>query len=286
MDKITKALALNKEVRVFIANTTQIANTALELHDLWPSSASVFSKVLTLGVLMGNMLKGDDALTIKINGNGPIGNIIVDANASGQVRGFVDGAHVNFINNDNILDDKTTIGLDGFIEVIKSQNLKSNFSSSIAIQTGDLAKDFTYYFYKSEQTPSIVLLSLNISSEKAIKNSAGVIIQVLPDAKEETLDFLESKFSTLKDTSSILSKSAEEILRILFKEDFEILEETSVAYTCGCSKDNFAKGLKALSKPDLESIIKEDEKAEIVCNYCKKEYIFSKEELTEILNSK
>jgi len=286
MDKITKALALNNEIKVSIAKTKEIANQALKLHDLWPSSISVLAKTLTLGAIMGKMLKGHDALTIKINGNGPIGNIVVDANALGEVRGYVDNPHVNFINNSNILDDKTAIGLDGFIEVIKTQNLKTNFSSSVEIKTGDLANDFTYYFFISEQALTIILLNLSITKDASISESNGLLIQVLPKASEETLNFLEKTFEGFKDTASLLSKTPTDILNTLFKDDYSILEESSLIYNCNCSKTNFSKGLATLSKKDLKHIIDEDEKAEITCNYCKKVYNFSKEDLIDILNKK
>ncbi len=284
MDKITKALALNNEIKVSIAKTKTIANTALKLHDLWPTSLSVLAKTLTIGAIMGKMLKGEDALTIKINGNGPIGNIIVDANALGEVRGYVDNPHINFINNQNILDDKTAIGLDGFIEVIKTQNLKTDFSSFVEIKTGNLANDFNYYFFTSEQTPTIILLNLDISKKALVTESNGLLIQTLPKTNEATIKYLEKTFENFKDTSSLLSKDAIDILKSLFKDDYVILEESNLIYNCNCSKLNFSKGLGSLNKKDLKQIIDEDGKAEIICNYCKKEYLFSKDELNIILD--
>ena len=131
MDYLVKALALNAQVRVYLLKNTDTINEAIKRHNLWPSATSVLGKVMSMGLMMGSMLKGDQALTIKLNGNGPIGNVIVDANASGEVRGYVDNPHINFVNTKGGLDDITAIGNSGYLEVIKDLKLKDFFTSTI-----------------------------------------------------------------------------------------------------------------------------------------------------------
>lgn len=284
MDHIIKALCLGDEARVYIGNTKQMANEFVARHDLWPSATSVLSKVATVGAMMGAMLKGDQALTIKVNGNGPIGNVVVDANAYGEIRGYVDHPHVHF-SKKKTLDDVTTLGTDGFIDIIKDLELKDLFTSTTPLMTGDIAKDFTYYFATSEQTPSVISLGTLITEDNQVELSGGLMIQLLPGATESTILAIESKLKELECMSDLLFhyQNLEDILKLLFKEDYKIMEMKTVRFQCHCSKERFAGGISSLGKQEIEQMILEDQKAEVVCHYCNHRYEYSLEELKELM---
>lgn len=283
-DILIKALALGERVRVYIVRNTECSNEARISHDLWPSAASVLGKVMAIGLMMGAMLKGDEALTIKIDGNGPIGTVCVDSNAKGEVRGYTERSHVNFTNKYG-LDDVTTLGYNGYIDVIKDLKLKDLFTSTIPIQTGDLAKDFTYYFSISEQTPSVVTLGSKVDTDNKVMVCGGIIIQLLPNAQESDITYIESKLDILSKTSNLLLENSdlEEILKLIFDKDYIILDKMNVKFYCPCSKEHFKEGLATLPKNDLQEMIDKDGGAEVVCHYCAKRYNYTKEELEELL---
>lgn len=284
MGILIKALALNERVRVYLANTVDITNEAIKRHDLWPSAASVLGKTMTIGVMMGAMLKGDEALTIKIDGNGPIGNVIVDADAKGNVRGYVGREHVHF-DKKNMIDDVTTLGCNGYIDVIKDLKLKDLFTSSIPIQTGDLAKDFTYYFAASEQTPSLISLGSYFAVNGFAEVFGGILIQLMPNATEDDINYLESKVELLSSFSKLLTTypQQENILKLIFGENFHIIETKEIQFNCDCSKEKFAGGITSLGKEEIYDMIATDHKAEVVCHYCKEVYHYNEEELKELL---
>lgn len=285
MDYLMKALVLNQEARVYIVSNTETVNEAVSRHNLWPGATSVLGKTLTIGQIMGCMLKGEEALTIKINGgNGQLGNIIVDANSKGEVRGYVDNPSVSIVNNAGGMNDYYAIGTEGMIDIIKDLKLKDLFTSSV-ICTGDLANDFTYYFYESEQTNSVVYLGMLIDVDNRCKLSGGMVIQLLPNATEDTISYLENIIKKYPSFNELLEKySLEEILKLFFTEDYEILETKEVCFKCHCSKESFSKALLTLGKKDLEEIISEDHHIETVCHYCGEKYDFSEEEIKEIIN--
>ena len=283
MDYLIKALALDKKVRIYLVKNTDITNEVINRHDVWPSAASVLGKTMAIGLMMGGMLKGEQALTIKIDGNGPIGQLIVDANAYGDVRGYVTRPHVNFTTDDGRLAEVQTLGYNGFIDVIKDLKLNELFTSSIDIVTGDLAKDFTYYFMESEQTPSVVALGSKFDVDNTCKVCGGIIIQLMPGAEEEDIVYVESKLHLLNKFSEELeNKSLEDILMSIFTEDCEIVEKKNIQFNCPCSKEKFAGGLLSLGKKELNEIIEKDKKAEVVCHYCNEVYNFDLEELIKI----
>lgn len=285
MDKLIKALAFDDSVRVYIANTTTIANTARKHHDLWPGALSVLGKTMSIAAMMGAMLKGDELVTVKLLTNGPIGNIIVDADAKGAVKGYVDHPHINFVHiESNTLSDSFAIGENANIQVIKDLKLKDYFTSSIPMHSIDIAKDFTYYFTVSEQTPSAVGLGIHIEETNEAKISGGFILQIMPNANDEVISFLEQNIHKWEKFSSLLqTHSFEEILSLLFSDNYRILETLPLVFQCNCSKDKFAAGLKTLQKNDLIEIIEEDGKAETICHFCRQVYTFTKDELELLL---
>lgn len=284
MDILKKALVLNKEARVYIVSNKDTVNEAINRHNLWPGATSVLGKTLTIGQIMGSMLKGKEALTIKINGgNGQVGNIIVDANSKGEVRGYVDNPQVSIVNNSGGMNDFYAIGTQGMIDVIKDLKLKELFTSSVEC-TGDLASDFTYYFFESEQTPSVVYLGMLIDVDNTCKLSGGLIIQLLPNASEKTICYLEDIIKKYPSFNDLLeNNNLEQILTLLFQDDYEVVETRKVSFKCSCSKDNFAKALLTLGKQDLQDIINEDHHIETVCHYCGEKYNFNEEEMNEII---
>ena len=282
-DICIKALALDEKVRVYIIKNTNTVNEAVTKHNLLPSSTSVLGKTLTIGQLMGKMLKGNEALTIKIAGNGYLGKVIVDANAKGEVRGYVDNPNVNFVNNNGGFNDIYAIGNEGLIEVIKDLKMKDLFTSSIAL-TGNLASDFTYYFYESEQTPSLVSLGILVGEDNKCIISGGIIIQLLPNATEKEIVTIEEKANVLNNFSNLLqSTSLEDILTLLFGDNYKILEESEVSFKCSCSKESFSRSLLTLGSKTLKEILDEDHHIETKCYYCNSKYDFNEEEITLLI---
>ena len=283
MDYLIKALVLNNEARVYLLTNKDTVNTAIIKHDLWPGATSVLGKVLSLGELMGSMLKGDEALTIKINGGGALGNIIVDGNAKGEVRGYVDKPHVSIVNNKGGMNDYYAIGTSGMIDVIKDLKMKDLFTSSVE-NTGNIANDFTYYFFESEQTRSVVSLAMLIDVDNTCKLSGGMIIQLLPNASENTISTIEEVIAKYPSFNDLLEHyTLEDILPLLFPNNYEILEKMSVGFKCSCSKERFKRALITLGKKELEDIISEDHKIETVCHYCGEKYTFTEDDIKELI---
>ena len=282
---LIKALAYKEQVRVFIVNAPDALNEAIKRHDVWPSAASCLGKIMTMGLFLGANLKGDEAVTVKYNASGPVGSIIVDADANGNVRSYLEANHINFVNNDGGLNEKMTLGDNGFLDVIKDLHLKDFFTSSVEA-TGDIAGDFSKYYVESEQTPTLISLGTLIDVNNLAIINGGILIQLLPNATDEAITYIESKYDILKKMSSLLqTNSLEEILDMLF-EDAEIVGKLDINFSCPCNKDRFKEGLLTLSKADLEEMIKDNKPIETVCHYCGEKYEFSVTELKEILAKK
>lgn len=282
-DVIVKALAYDKSVRVYATSTTNALNEIGSRLNYFPSALDAMGRVLSMGAMMGSMLKLEETLTLKVEGDGPIGKIIVDADAHGHVRGYCDNPHCHFEYNDYRLNAKQTIGTTGFISIIKDLKLKEPFIGSTPIISGEIAEDFAYYYQVSEQVPSAVGLGVLVDTENKAVASGGFIIQLLPNTPEDVILRLEEKLKMIPTVSEMLSSgyTPEDIIYNI-AEDVEIIETVDVEFRCNCSKDRFARGIMSLGKDELLDMIKDDKEIETTCHFCGNTYNFSIEELNEL----
>lgn len=288
-DTLVRAITPNQHVRILACTTTELCETARKQHDLWPTSAAALGRVMSVAAILGGMLKSEkEKVTVQINGGGAIGTIMADANAQGEIRGFVGDPHQYLVYNDS---DKLAVGLvvgnQGYLKVIKDMGLKDQFAGQVALQSGEIGDDFAYYFTVSEQTPSAVSVGVLVDTDYSIKSAGAIIIQLMPDALEEDIVACEKAVAQLRPVSELVAEgmSAEDLIHACF-EDAEILSEQKLSWHCDCSKDRFKAALTTLERKDLEEMLKEDHGCEVKCQYCNTAYQFDEHDLNVILEFK
>lgn len=287
-DYIVRATAGDAQIRAFAATTRVTVETARTLHDLSPVASAALGRLLTGGAMMGSMLKGDtDLLTLQIMGDGPIGQITVTADSSGNVKGYVNNPSVMLPPNKmGKLDVSGAVG-NGFLRVIKDMGLKEPYSGQIEIQSGEVAEDLTNYFASSEQIPSSVGLGVLMNKEDmTVKQAGGFIIQLMPFASDEIISKLEDNLSNINSVTKMLEDghTPESMLEILLKGlDLKITDTFPVRFHCNCEKARVEKAIVSIGKKDINEMIEEGKPIEVNCHFCNKNYTFSVEELKELL---
>ena len=286
-DYLVRAIAANGQVRVFAAYTKNTVETARQAHNTSPVVTAGLGRLLTAGAMMGSMMKGDrDVLTIKAEGSGPVGHYLVTADSKGNVKGYA--ANPNVIlpaNAAGKLDVGGSLGV-GLLTVIKDLGLKEPYTGTCELVSGEIAEDLTYYFASSEQTPSSVGLGVLMTKDNTVNVAGGFIIQLMPDATEETISIVEEKISTIKSVTSMLENGLDPegiINLILGGLDPEILDKMPVRFYCNCSKERVSKALIAIGRKELDNIIEENEPIEVKCHFCNKAYNFTVDELKKLV---
>ncbi len=282
-DYVCKALAYDKFVRIYAAKSTDICETARYTHGLWPTSAAALGRTLTCLAMMSVNYKSDEHLTVKFEIDGPLDGITCEA-CSGKVRGFVNNPEVFLQYNNGHLAVGKAVG-DGYLHVIKDLHMRNPFSSTVRIQTGEIAEDFTYYFTESEQTPSSVGLGVLIEPDNSVSAAGGFILQLMPGCPDETITRIENILSSIKPVSEMIKEgyTPEMIIGVLSDGEFEIVGKDDIEYSCPCNKDRFFRGIKSLGATEIKAIIEEDGKASVTCQFCKKTYDFGKNDLEKML---
>jgi molecular chaperone Hsp33 len=282
----------SKNARFFIVETKDIVQDALDIHKCSPTAIKAFGRLLTGAIMMGATLKGDDLLTIRTNTDGLLNQMLATTDAEGNVKGYLSDPEVDLEIKAGVIPKVGDLVGKGSLTVIKDMGLKEPYVGVSQMVSGEIGEDIAYYYYTSEQTPSVVVLGVSLGPDMRVKNAGGYMIQLLPDASESFISKLEAKIQAMRPMTELLAggMSLKRIAKLLYEdmesedelalvEDYTIYEEKKVAYKCNCSKDKFYKGLITIKREELEEIFTEKPELEVECHFCRKKYTFTKEEL-------
>ncbi|MFA5719673.1 MAG: Hsp33 family molecular chaperone HslO [Acholeplasmataceae bacterium] len=279
MDHVLIATAYNNEARIYVANTKDLVEEARVIHQTQPTASAALGRLLTVGGMMSPMYKDNSFIALKVEGDGPIGNMIVESSQTGELRAVIKNPDVYITYNDS---GKLAVGKavgNGILTVRRDPHMKHAFASSVELQTGEIGDDFTYYFTLSEQTPSSV--GVGVSVNEHITYAGGFIIQLLPGASEETITTIENILSKLTGVTDLFEQGLNtyQILELLSNNTHNLLGSKPLSYHCGCTKAYYSDSLMKLDNELLDQLIHEDHGAEIVCQYCHTKYNFTEADL-------
>ena len=288
-DRIIKFLTSNSKISVICADTTKLVEEARKIHDLSPVVTAAFGRLLTITAIMDTEIKERKGkLTVQIKGSGPIGTMLVTGYNQGKVKGYVANPVVDLpLNEFGKLDVGGAVGNEGYINVIKDIGLKDPYIGVSPLVSGEIADDFANYFVNSEQRNSAVALGVLVD-KNGVRASGGYLINPMPDATEEDIAKLEQAIFKAGSMSKMLEQklTLKEIAqKITGDDEIRILEDDIIPeYKCDCSKEHMEDALISIGKAELEDILNTDGQAELVCHFCHKKYLFSKDELEKIIN--
>ena len=287
-DTLIIGTALEGKIRIIAATTTELVNEAVKTHECAPTAGAALGRMLTAGALMGAMLKNDkDKLTLQINGGGAAKGVVVTAYADASVKGYIGNPLADAApNSKGKLDVGGIIGLSGNLLIIRDMGLKEPYVGQVPIVTGEIGDDLAYYFTTSEQTPSAVGLGVLVEPDLSVSAAGGFIIQMMPGADELAADLLSYRLEEIPSITELISKgkTIEEILEYIFEEmDLKIIGNMNPKFKCDCSRERVEKALISIGMEDLNELYQEGKSEELKCHFCNKQYIFTREDIGEIM---
>ena len=288
-DYLVRATAADAQIRAFAVTSRELVEYARAAHDTSPVVTAALGRLMTGALMMGGMLKGEqDILTLQISGDGPVHGLTVTADAAGHVKGYADNPQAMMPpNSAGKLDVGGVIGA-GVLRVMKDMGLKEPYASTIALQTGEIGDDLTYYFAASEQVPSVVALGVLMNRDNTVRQAGGFILQLMPFTSDEVIDRLEQKLSKIQSVTALLEAghTPEKLLEIVLGEfGFTVTDRLPVSFHCDCSRARVEKVLLSLGKKDLQELIDEGKEVELHCHFCNKNYIFPVEEIEALVKA-
>ena len=273
------------EARVFLCDTTQMAQQARDIHNASNTCSAAMGRMLAATAIMGANLKSDgDRITVTINGGGPAGPMCAVAGPDGRVKVTIELPEVELALKPNgKLDVGGALGKDGQLTVMRSYGFGEPYIGRVNLVSGEVAEDFAMYYLESEQTPSLCALGTLVGER--ILSAGGVLIQAMPGCSEELLDALEIRAELFSAVSQMLREmTLEEIVEGCFRGlEPEILEEIPLTLQCDCSREYIERVLLSMGAAELRDIIEKQHGCEVSCHFCRRHYAFTGEELNRLL---
>lgn len=290
MDHIVRMIAKDAPVKAMAICATGIVGRAQEIHQTWPVATAALGRTLMAASLMGNTLKEKDAsITIRVDGGGPLGMILVVSDSDGNVRGYVQEGQIEVpAKEPGKLDVGAAVGQTGSLTVIKDLCLKEPYVGIVPLVSGEIAEDITAYFAESEQIPTACALGVLVDRDASVMTAGGYLIQLLPGADQEVIEAIEAGISELGAVTPALQTglTPEELLRkVLGRFDLELLETVPVEYRCYCSRERMKTALISMGEAELGAILEEQGAAELSCQFCDTVQVFEADELSVLLDS-
>lgn len=289
-DLLIKATAFNATVRVFATVTTGLVGEACRRHSTTPTASAALGRVLTGTLMFGSTLKELERVTVKFDCLGPIGNITAEADAHGNVRGYVRNPRIELmINERGKLDVAKAVGT-GMLYVLRDAGFEIGlglqpYSGSVPIVTGEIGDDFAHYMLTSEQIPSAVGLGVFVDSDAQVTAAGGFMIQIMPGATDEVISTINDAVMKAPPITRMLREgySLEQIIStVLGSNNYETLEQREVSFKCKCSHERALGLISALGLSEVQDMIEKDGQAELTCHFCSETYRISLDELQAI----
>ncbi len=291
MGKIVRTLSEDGSVLCSAIDSTDMVRELQKLHNCTPVVTAALGRMVTAGSIMGAMLKSDgDTLTLRVNGGGPAGTLMVVADNWGNVKCCAGDDKVNIpLREDGGLDVAGCVGRDGFLTVVKDMGLKEPYVGQIPLVSGNIAEDITAYYSISEQIPTVCALGIVFNDDATVKAAGGYMVQLVPPVMDTAVDVIERNLGAMESISAMLAKGMqpeEYAMMALEGLNAEVLDSWEAVYHCDCSRERTERVLISMGREEIEKLAAEEEKTEVCCHFCNKKYEFSTEEMLDLLKEK
>lgn len=287
-DYLVRGMSMDGFVKCVAIRSTELVRRGVQIQGASPNAAAAFGRALTAASMMGNMQKVENgSMTLQIKGGGPIGSIVCVSDAVGNVRGYVTEPRVPLVEKyPGKLDVGATVGTQGTLTVIRDLQMKEPYVGSVQLASGEIGDDVTAYFAHSEQTPTACALGVLVDRDQSVKVAGGYLLQLLPDATEETIAALEAGIRRAGAVTAMLEQgmTPEDILGAVCGElGVVFLETQEVGYKCYCSRERVSAALLSLGREELTEIIREGAPFPVECQFCDTVYRFTPEDIRRLL---
>lgn len=291
MGKLLRAITEDGLVKAFVFDSTDVVTKAKKIHSLSNVATAALGRALTAAVIMGSDMKGErDRISIQIRSNGEIGSVVAESYQTGEVKGFVSNPNVNLpLREDGHLDVGGALGHGGTLSVVKDVGLSDPQVGTVELVSGEIGDDISYYYMQSEQIPTVFAVGVLVSKEGIVLGSGGYMVQLMPNHTEKEIETVEKNVSKLEKSVSMFfaeDNDPKELLDSLFDGmPHKILQESSGVYKCDCSYERVTKALVSLGRNELGKMAEKGEDIDVSCHYCDKKYVFTKEDIKNILGN-
>lgn len=287
MGYLYRAISEDGSAFAAVLDAKDIVSEIEKIHGTSAVVTAALGRLSIAASLMGYTLKGDeDSITLRIDADGPTGQLVAVADSRGNVKSCVNNPVVEIpLNSKGKLDVAGAVGKDGTLSVVKDMGLREPYVGVIPLVSGEIAEDIASYYATSEQIPTVCALGVLVDTDLSVKSAGGFLVQLLPFADEKCIDQIEQNVQNMRPVSALLDEGVtpEEIAEMLLKGlSPNELDTARPAYKCDCSRSRTEKVLISIGKTELNSIAAENKDTTVSCHFCGKDYVFTPDEIRRL----
>ena len=286
VDSLVKTTVAGQTVRALAAVTTQLVDEARRRHNTAPTASAALGRTMTAGLLLGSLLRDDEKISLQFVSKGPLRGILVDANAQGEVRGFVYHPRTHLPSRNGKLDVGGAVGSGTFVVMRSQPWSKTPYRSVLPIVSGEIGQDIAHYLLHSEQIPSAVSLGVFVQPDESVQAAGGFVIQAMPGATDELIAQLENQVARTRPVSDLIRNGAtphEIIQEVVGEFAPSVLGEQDLHFVCQCSQKRVLGALVALGLGEIQDLLATKGQADVTCEFCNQEFVIDRAILEQLI---
>ena len=286
-DQIVRGTAANGMIRAIAISAKDAVQAARDAHSTSPVVTAALGRLMMAAQMIGVTFKSqDELLTLKVDGDGPVGGLTVTADNAGNVKGYANHPNVWIdLNSKGKLDVGGAVG-SGTLTVVRDIPFLEPYVSRVNLVSGEIGDDISSYYAQSEQIPTAVGVGVLVDTDTSVKCAGGFFIQLMPGYEPQLIDTLEDNLSKLDSVTTMLDvgMTPQAILEsALVGLDYHTNETCPACFKCDCSLDKVSSTVLSLGAQEIRSMIDEQKPLEVCCHFCAKRYELSVQQLEELL---
>ncbi len=284
---ILRGTAAGGTLWLVATDSTAVVEEARLRHHLSKTATAALGRSLSGALLLAIVLgkKADSRVTLRIQGEGPLGWIVAEGSADGTVRGYVrdPAADLPIRESDGKLDVSGLVGRTGEIAVTRLLENAEPYTGSVPLVSGEIAEDVAHYLAASEQIPSAVLLGVYEEGGR-VSRSGGLLVQAMPGVTDETLAALEANIAAMGPiTDNLRRRSLLEVMeQAAAGLDLQVVAQAQAAkFRCRCSRQKAKNSLLYFGMQERQDMMNEGGQ-EVVCHWCNEHYQITPDEIAAL----
>lgn len=285
-DRLIRGITTDGHFKISVVKTSDLVKEARDRHGLSLLNTVILGRALTATMLLASELKGEERIRLRMEGSGPIGSLVAEANSLGEVRGYVANptAELDYSDESTSFSDGLGLGVLTFSKTL--YNEAEPITSTIQLINGDVTTDIAHYLKQSEQVDSALILGVGMDESGQVTEAGGLLIQKLPGAPDGQIDLLQERLTSFPPVHKFFEDGQyiDVVMnKVMSPIKVKELSRHLVDFFCRCNKDRFLSALSMLNYDDLKDM--KGESQEIVCQYCNNKENISKEEIAELITT-
>jgi molecular chaperone Hsp33 len=281
-DNVLRALTDDGAFRVLACDTTATVRGAIEAQKPeTPELTRIFADLLTGAILVRESMSPDHRLQAILQGDNPRARMIADTHPDGSTRGLIQmPPDVK----------EMPMGDKGLLQIARTLHNGSLHQGVVAVPPGasSVSAALMAYMQDSEQTVTMIAVGCHLSNGE-VAAAGGYMVQLLPELAEGPLMVMTERLKDFQDIVPLLAQGratpTELLAETLFGMPYTTVSDREVHFGCRCSPERLAQSLASLPRGDIESLMEGGKPLDIECDYCRKRYEFTLQELRSLIDA-